>query len=138
MRLLALHALPVLLVLEIAGNAVLAGWALLADFRKRTTMSAAFWTVLLLVVMLAVVQVGAGILLAVGGSRPRVSLHFLYGILVAAGTALQFAMRPSGGLRRTVLRDLAASGREPRALALLCLTQAALLARAYTTGAFGR
>lgn len=136
MRLLALHALPALLILEIAGNAVLAGWALLADLRKRSAMSAAFWTVLLIVVLVVAVQAGAGILLAAGGRSPRAPLHFLYGILVAAGAAVQFGMRPAGGLRRTVFRGLA--GREPRALALLCLTQAALLARAYTTGAFGR
>lgn len=138
MRLVGWHAFPALILVEIAGNAVLAGWALLADLRKRSAMSTTFWTVLLLVVMLVAVQAAAGIVLTLGGSRPQAPLHYLYGILVAVGAGLQFGMRPAGGLRRTVLRDLAASGREPRALALLCLTQAALLARAYTTGAFGR
>jgi len=138
MRLVALHAYPTLIILGIAGNALLAGWALWVDLRRRSALSAAFWTVLLIVVALVAVQLAAGVMLAVGGSRPRVPLHFLYGILVVVGALLQFGMRPAGWLRWAMLRDLAASGREPRVLALLCLTQAALLARAYTTGAFGR
>jgi len=138
MRLVVFHAFPALITLEIAGNALLAGWALLADLRRRPQLGAVFWTVLLVVVALVAVQLAAGLILAVGGSRPQVPLHFLYGILVVVGALLQFGMRPSGFLRRATLRHLAAGGREPRALALLCLTQAALLARAYTTGAFGR
>jgi len=89
-------------------------------------------------VALVAVQLAAGVILAVGGSRPRVPLHFLYGLLALIGAGLQYGLRPAGFLRRTMRRDLAVGGREPRALALLCLTQAALLARAYTTGAFGR
>ncbi|HXF83732.1 MAG TPA: hypothetical protein VNN19_13365 [bacterium] len=138
MRLIALHALPALLWLEIAGNAVLAGWALLSDLRRRSALSTAFWTVLLIVVLLVAVQAGAGILLAVGGARPRAPLHFLYGLLVGIGAVLQFGLRPGGGLRRAVWGAGAGPGRESRALTLLCLTQAALLVRAYTTGAFGR
>lgn len=137
MRLVALHALPALITLEIAGNAILAGWALVTDLRRRRQMSAAFWTVLLVVAALVTVQVAAGVVLAVGGSRAQVPLHFLYGILVAAAAWLQVGLRPTGSLRRVMFRDPAGS-REPRTLALLCLTQAALLARAYTTGAFGR
>ncbi|MDQ7843649.1 MAG: hypothetical protein QN141_13060 [Armatimonadota bacterium] len=136
MRLVVLHAFPALITLEIAGNVLLAGWALLADLR-RSRLGAAFWTLLLVVVALAAVQLAAGVILAVGGGRPRAPLHFLYGPLVLVGAVLQFGLRPGGALRRAMLRD-PAGGREARALALLCLTQAALLARAYTTGAFGR
>lgn len=137
MRLVVIHALPALIVLEIAGNAILAGWALAADLRRRRQLSPVFWTVLLVVAALVAVQVAAGVVLAVGGSRPQVPLHFLYGILVAAAAWLQVGLRPTGSLRRVMFRD-PAGAREPRALALLCLTQAALLARAYTTGLFGR
>ncbi|MGH2398716.1 MAG: hypothetical protein ACRDF6_02640 [bacterium] len=136
MRLVVFHAYPALITLVIVGNAVLAAWALAADLRRRK-LSAVFWTATLVVVALVALQLAAGILLALGGSRPRDSLHFLYGILVVAAAAIQFGLRPAGFLRRSVLRD-PAPGREPRVLALLCLTQAALLARAYTTGAFGR
>jgi len=135
-RLVVFHAYPALITLVIVGNAILAAWALAADLR-RTRLSAFFWTATLVVVALVALQAAAGILLTFGGGRPRAPLHFLYGILVVAAAAVQFGLRPAGFLRRSVLRDPTRS-REPRALALLCLTQAALLARAYTTGAFGR
>lgn len=136
MRLVVFHAYPALITLLIVGNTILAVWALTADLRRRR-LSPMFWTTTLVVVALVALQVAAGVVLAVGGGRPRAPLHFLYGILVVAAAAVQFGLRPAGFLRRSVLRDPTQS-REPRALALLCLTQAALLARAYTTGALGR
>jgi len=136
MRLVVFHAYPALITLEIVGNAVLAVWAFAADLRRRP-LSALFWAATLVVVALVALQVAAGVVLAVGGGRPRVPLHFLYGVLVVAGAAAQVGLRPGGALRRAMLRD-PAHGRDSRAIALLCLTQAALLARAYTTGAFGR
>lgn len=131
MPLVAFHAYPALVGIAVAGNVILAVWAFAADLRRRHVMSAIFWTMLLVLVALVAVQVASGVVLAVGDSRPQAPLHFLYGILVAIGAAMQFGLRPGGFLRRSSLR-------EPRALALICLTQAALLARAYTTGAFGR
>ncbi len=136
MRLVVFHAYPALIVLGIAGNALLAVWALAADLRRRAALGPVFWSVTLAVVAVVALQIASGIVLALGGSRPRVPLHFLYGILVTAAAVLQFGLRPGGSLRPIFMRD--AQRREPRALALLCLTQAALLARAYTTGAFGR
>lgn len=136
MRVVALHAYPALIVLLIAGNAVLAAWALTVDLlRKR--LSPFFWTATLVAVALVALQAASGILLALGGGRPRAPLHFLYGILVVAAAAAQFGLRPRGFLRASMFRDPAQS-RESRTLALLCLTQAALLVRAYTTGALGR
>lgn len=134
MRLLVFHAYPALITLLIVGNAILAAWALAADLRHRG-LSTLFWTATLVLVALVALQVASGIVLAFGGGRPRAPLHFLYGILVVVAAAVQFGLRPAGFLRRSMLRDLT---REPRALALLCLTQAALLVRAYTTGALGR
>lgn len=136
MRLLVLHSYPALITGVIAGNALLAGWAVVVDMRRRA-LSRAFWALLLVVLVFLVVQVAAGILLAVGGARPRTPLHFLYGILIAAAAVAQFGLRPGGFLRAAVMRD-AGQFREPRALALLCLTQAALIARAYMTGTVGR
>jgi hypothetical protein len=136
MRLVVFHAYPALITLLIVGNAILAAWALAVDLGHRR-LSALFWTAILVVVALVALQVASGVLLAFGGGRPRAPLHFLYGILVVAAAAVQFGLRPAGFLRRSMLRD-PARGREPRMLALLCLTQAALLARAYTTGALGR
>lgn len=136
MRLVVFHAYPALIILGIAGNTILAAWALAVNLRRRALLGPVFWTVTLVVVALVTLQIASGLVLALGGSRPRVTLHFLYGILVAAAAVLQFGLRPGGSLRPVFLRD--AQRREPRALALLCLTQAALLARAYTTGAFGR
>lgn len=136
MRLVALHAYSAVIWLLIAGNAVLAVWAFAADLlRKR--LRPVFWTATLITVALVALQVASGILLALGGGRPRAPLHFLYGILVVAAAFAQFGLRPGGFLRASVFRDPAQS-REGRTLALLCLTQVGLLVRAYTTGAFGR
>lgn len=136
MRLLVLHSLPALIVAMVAGNVILAGWAFVAGRRPRL-LSRGFWTLLLAILVLLTLQVAAGILLAVSGARPRAALHFLYGILVAVGGIAQFGLRPGGFLRAMVL-PRPAQGREARTMALLCLTQAALLFRAYTTGALGR
>lgn len=137
MRLVALHSLSALTVAVVVGNAILAGWAFAATRRRERLLSRGFWTLLLVVLVLLAVQVAAGIVLAAGGAQPRTSLHFLYGILVTMGGIAQFGLRPGGFLRSIVLPHSARS-REARTLALLCLTQAALLFRAYTTGALGR
>ncbi len=133
--LLTVHASRLLLVAVVAGNAVLALWAFAAHLRGRRTLGPAFWAVLLVVLALTVVHAAAGAVLALGGVRPRTWLHFLYGGLVVAGAVAQAGLRP-GGFLRPALHNPGAAG--PRVLALVCLTQAALLLRAYTTGAWGR
>lgn len=137
MRLLVVHSLPAVIVGVIAANVVLAGWAFVTGLRRQRLLSKGFWTLMLIMLVLLVVQAAAGIILAVGGARPRTWLHFLYGILVTVAAIMQFGLRPAGFLRPPVRRD-PTRFREPRVLALLCLTQAALIARAYTTGALGR
>lgn len=134
--LLTVHALTPLIAAAIAGNAILAVWAFVAQRRQRRVLGRAFWVLLLLVVGVLAVQMAAGVLLAVAGARPKASLHFLYAVLVTAGAVAQFGLRPGGFLRAAVVRD-SAQFSEPRYLALICFTEAALIARAYMTGAFG-
>jgi hypothetical protein len=137
MRLVALHAYPALMLLIVAGNAVLTLWAIGADLlRGRRRLGPLFWTLLLAVNALLALQVASGIILAVGGARPGVPLHFLYGILVIVGGLVQVGLRPGGFLRGRVLVNPAHTN-EPRMLALLCLTELALVLRAYTTGGAG-
>ena len=137
MRLVAVHAYPALMLLVVAGNAVLAAWAIGADLlRGRRRLGPLFWTVLLLVNALIALQVASGIILALGGARPGRSLHFLYGILVAVGGLVQAGLRPGGFLRRLAFPDPGRAN-EPRILALLCLTELALVLRAFTTGGAG-
>jgi len=134
MRLVAVHAYSALMLLIVAGNGVLTLWALGADlFRGRRRLGPLFWATLLGVNALVAVQVASGILLAVGGARPGVPLHFLYGILVTVGALVQVGLRPGGFLRARVLAASAQSN-EPRVMALLCLTELALVLRAFTTG----
>jgi hypothetical protein len=138
MRLDTVHALGPLIIAAIAVNLLLAGWAFAAALGGRRALGPAFWAVLLVGLALVAVEVGLGILLAAGGARPRAPLHFLYGILVGAAAVVQFALRPGGFLRRSVQQTAGRVFKEPQVLALLCLTQAALLMRAYMTGALGR
>lgn len=134
MRLAILHASSPLMLLIVAGNVALALWAIGADlFGRRRTLSPLFWSALLVVVALIALQIASGILLAVRGARPGRSLHFLYGILVAAGGFIQLGLRPGGFLRRRVFQDPARAN-EPRLLALICFTEMALVLRAFTTG----
>jgi hypothetical protein len=137
MRLDTVHALGPLIVAAIAVNLLLAGWAFAAGLGRRRALGPAFWAVLLVGIALVAVEAGLGILLTAGGARPRTPLHFLYGILVGATAVVQFGLRPGGFLRRS-LQTAGRVFKEPQVLALLCLTQAALLLRAYMTGALGR
>lgn len=135
--LLTVHALSSLIGVAALGNAVLAAWAFGAHLLRSRALSRAFWVAILLVAAVVAIQVAFGLLLAVGGARPKTALHFLYGFLVAVTAAVQVGLRPGGFLRPAVTRT-AGQFREPRWLALICLTQMALLLRAYMTGALGR
>lgn len=137
MSLSAVHASSALIIAVIAGNAVLAGWAFASDLRRMRALPGAFWTALLLVLALLVLQAAAGIVMTAGGARPKAALHFLYGILVLGTAVVQYGLRPGGFVRASARGD-PARFREPRVLALICLTQAALIMRAYMTGVFGR
>jgi hypothetical protein len=135
--LLTIHALSSLIRVVAFGNGVLAAWAFVVDLRQGRSLSRTFWVAVLLVVALLVIQMAAGFLLAVGGARPKTPLHFLYGFLIAVTAAVQVGLRPRGFLRPALMRA-ATQFREPRWLALICLTQGALILRAYMTGALGR
>lgn len=137
MSLRDLHGLPLLIVIIVAVNLALAIWAFVDHIRKRRVLPRAFWTVLLGAIALLTIQVAAGITLTATGARPKAALHILYGILVGGTAVVQFGLRPDGFLRTAIVRE-PETFRESRLLALICLTQAALILRAYTTGAFGR
>ncbi len=136
-QLLTVHALASLVRGAAIGSAFLAVWAFVADLRRARALSSAFWVVVLVVVVMVVIQIATGLLLAVGGARPKTLLHFLYGALIAVTAVAQFGLRPGGFLRAAVLRNTPGF-REPRWLALICLTQLGLILRAYTTGMLGR
>lgn len=130
-----LHAAPILLYGPTAGYAFLAVAAGLSAVGRRP-LPAWFWTLSLLALILVVAQVAAGLLLLASGARPRAGLHVLYGLLVLGAGSVQYGLRPGGLFRRTFAREMTWS--EARTLALLSLTQAALIARAWMTGMVGR
>ncbi len=122
------------MLLVVAGNAVLALWAIGGDLLgRRRRLGSSFWAVLLFVNALLALQVASGIILAINGARPGRPLHFLYGILVTIGGLVQVGMRPGGFLRRRAFPE-AVPVNEPRTLALICFTEMALVLRAFTTG----
>ena len=129
------HASPILLYGPLLGNLLLAvvagGYAV-----ARRPLPTWFWTVTLLVLAVLAVQAGVGAALLAGGSRPARTLHFLYGGLVAATGIIQYGLRPRGWLRRRYALELEKT--EARTLALICLTQVALILRGWMTGAGGR
>ncbi len=121
----------------VVGNLVLAVWAGWGRLRRRRVLPPAFWVVLLVVLAVLAIQGAAGVLLLLGGARPRAGLHLLYAVLVVGVGVAQYGLRPGGFVRR-VMASPPGSLDEPRVLALLCFTQAALLMRAWMTGTFGR
>jgi hypothetical protein len=131
----SLHAAPILLYGPAAGYAFLAVAAGLSAVGRRP-LPAWFWTLSLLALVLVLVQAATGLLLMAFGARPRAGLHVLYGLLVLGAGSVQYGLRPRGLLRRTFAREMTWS--EARALALLSLTQVALIARAWMTGLVGR
>jgi hypothetical protein len=137
MILLQLHGALLLVWTPVVGNVVLAVWAEVVHRRGRRALPPAFWTVVLLTVAVLAVQAALGVLLIASGVRPAAGLHLLYAVLVVLVAAAQVGLRPTAFLRR-LLTAAPGSLDEPRVLALLCLTQAALIMRAWMTGAFGR
>jgi hypothetical protein len=126
------HATPIVLYGPLLGNLLLAivagAYAVL-----RRPLPSWFWTVTLIVLGILAVQLTAGIAIYAAGARPRRGLHVMYALLVVIGGVVQFGLRPGGFLRRRYAADL--TGSEARTLGLVCLTQFALIARAWMTGA---
>ncbi|MDQ7848670.1 MAG: hypothetical protein QN152_07165 [Armatimonadota bacterium] len=126
-----LHGAGVLVWVPAAGNLVLAAWAGISGLRARRSLSPIFWAILLLLLAILAVQAGTGLLLVLGGVPPRRGLHLLYAGLVATAAVTQYGLRPGGFLRRRLAPQ---AFNESRVLALLCLTQAALIMRTWMTG----
>jgi len=125
-----LHASTVLIYAPLIGNMLLAiaagGYAL-----RRRPLPGWFWTATTLVVAVLAVQLVAGLVLFAVGARPRRGLHVMYGVLTAVTAVIQFGLRPGGFLRR---RYGGLEGSEARTVALIWLTQFALIARGWMTG----
>jgi hypothetical protein len=108
--------------------AVIAGlWAIL-----RRPLPGWFWMLSLVALGGVTLQAAAGVVLVLGGARPSRSLHLLYGLLAFSAGAIQHGLRPGGYVRRTFAREL--TWGEARTIALVALTQTALLMRAWMTG----
>jgi heme A synthase len=125
------HAAPVLLygpLVAYAALAVLAGACALL----RRPLPAWFWPLTLLALVLVALQGAAGLLVVLGGARPARGLHLLYGALVLAAGAILFSLRPGGYVRRAFVREIAWG--EARTVAVIALTEAALILRAWMTG----
>lgn len=129
------HGAAILLYGSLAGYALLAVIAALHAIGRRP-LPGWFWTLSLAALALVTVLAAAGILLVMGGTRPRNALHLLYGLLAVAAGLIQYGLRPVGFFRRTFASEL--SWGEARTLALVSLTQAALIARAMMTGFGGQ
>ncbi|MDR7420678.1 MAG: hypothetical protein QN178_17400 [Armatimonadota bacterium] len=127
----AVHAAAILWYGPMAGYVLLAVVAGLFAVLRRS-LPGWFWVFSLAALVLVAVQAVAGVVLFLGGARPDRSLHVLYGLLALAGGLIQHALRPGGRVRRAFVREVAWG--EARTLALVSLTQAALLMRAWMTG----
>jgi hypothetical protein len=125
------HAATILLygpLVAYAALAVLAG--VCALFRR--PLPAWFWPLTLLALAAVAVQSAAGLLVVLGGARPARDLHLLYGALAVAAGAILYSLRPGGYVRRAFVREL--TWGEARTVALIALTEAALILRAWMTG----
>lgn len=131
-----LHGMDLLIWTPVVGNFLLAAWAGLHVVGRRRMLPPAFWAVMLAVLAMLALQAVPGLLLLAGGVRPRAALHLLYGVLIVAAAVAQYGLRPGGFLRARVAAGPAFA--ESRVMALLCFTEAALMMRAWMTGAFGR
>lgn len=127
-----LHATPIVIYAPLVGNLLLAIVAAVYALMRRP-LPAWFWMAIVVTVAILAVQLAAGIVGYVVGARPRRGLHLIYGVCVAIAGTIQYGLRPRGFLRHQYAAELAKA--EGRILALVCLTQFALIARAWMTGA---
>jgi len=128
----AVHAFRTLLWAAVAIHAAVFLAAFALDLARRR-LPGWLWGVYLPAAAMVVVQGLSGVALYVSGSRPPDSLHLVYGLLSLAGGVAAFGLRPGGFLRASI-----PAGREARAVALVSLTVAALMLRAYQTGTLDR
>ncbi|MDR5695585.1 MAG: hypothetical protein QN198_08360 [Armatimonadota bacterium] len=135
--LLETHRIFWLVGVAIAINFICSVWAYAAHRRGRNTLGPVFWALLAVAQAAMVLQIVTGGILWVNGLRPKTSLHYLYGFLVLLTVVSQYGLKPGGRLRAWVSRQ-GGGFREPLVMALLCLFLAGLIARAYTTGLWGR
>jgi uncharacterized membrane protein len=131
------HAWPLLVVLTLVGDLLCVALAAFGDATRRYRMPHIFWWILWIAQIPLALQVIGGMVLLFGGARPRTPLHVMYGGLIVLTLLALYGLRPGGGLRRAVVKD-ERTYRESRWLLLLCLFLAALVGRAYMTGAAGR
>ena len=127
-----LHAAPILVYAPMMGYALLAIVAGLHAVLRRSLPSW-FWSLTLLLLAVVVLNGAAGVLLFLSGTQPRRTLHLLYGMLVLGTGLLQYWLRPGGLLRRPPGQALTRD--QVLTIALIALTQAALIMRAWMTGA---
>ncbi len=127
-----LHAAPILVYAPMMGYVLLAIVAAIYAARRRSLPSW-FWSLTLLLLAIVVLDVAAGAFLYLSGAQPRRALHLLYGMLVLGTGLLQYWLRPGGFLRRTSGEALTRD--QVLTIALIALTQAALIMRAWMTGA---
>ncbi len=127
-----LHATPIVVYGPLVGNLLLAIVAGIYAVIRRP-LPGWFWTAVLVVLAILAVQIAAGVATFLGGARPRRGLHLVYGVCVVIAGAIQYGLRPGGVFRRRYAGELANA--EGRILGLVCLTQFALIARAWMTGA---
>jgi hypothetical protein len=131
----SMHAAAILLYGPMGAYALLAVVAGVFAIGRRG-LPGWFWVLSLLALVLVGVQAAAGFLRLFGGARPERALHLLYGMLVLVVGFAQYGLRPGGFFRRVFAREL--TWGEARTLALVALTQAALIGRAWMTGLGGR
>jgi len=127
-----LHATPIVIYGPLIGNLVLAIVAAVCAVTRRPLPSW-FWVAIVVVLAILAVQIAAGVATYIAGARPRRGLHIVYGVCVLIAGVVQYGLRPRGFLRRQYAREL--TNGEARLLGLVCLTQFALIARAWMTGA---
>jgi hypothetical protein len=95
-----------------------------------------FWTASRAGAVIVAVQVLIGVLLFAGGARPGRALHLLYGLIALVIAFALAGLREGGWARRFTSGDARNTG--AGTAALLALTQAAVLLRAWMTGVAGR
>lgn len=127
----SVHAAAILRAGPMIGYVVLAMFAGGLALGRRP-LPGWFWVLSLICLLAVIAQAGSGLLLFAAGTRPLRSLHVLYGLLAFAGGLVQYGLRPGAFVRRSLSPDLAWG--EARTLALISLTQAALIGRAWMTG----
>jgi hypothetical protein len=94
-----------------------------------------FWTASRIGAVVVTLQALIGVAVFAGGARPGRALHLLYGLLTVLAAFTLTGLREGGWIRRLVVAADPASGASTsRTAALIALTQAALLLRAWMTG----